>query len=60
MEFLTKVGIDSAAGYFGLVLLVIGGFLFLAGIGVISIQQVTVKRIDLETPWFCVQGSKGI
>ena len=44
MEFLSKLGINSTTGYFGLALLVIGGFLFLAGIGVISIQQVTVKK----------------
>jgi hypothetical protein len=44
MEFLNNLGINSTSGYFGVILLAIGGFMFLAGIGVITIQQVTVKQ----------------
>ena len=44
MEFLNKIGITTVSGFVGLALLAIGGFLFLAGIGVITIQQVTVKK----------------
>lgn len=44
MEFLSNLGITSLAGLFGLALLVIGGFMILAGVGIISIQQVTVKQ----------------
>jgi len=44
MEFLRTLGITSASGLFGLTSLVIGGFMILAGVGVISIQQVTVKQ----------------
>ncbi len=44
MEFLNALGISSTSGYIGITLLAIGGFLILAGVGVISIQQVTVKQ----------------
>jgi hypothetical protein len=44
MEFLNNLGINSTSGFFGVVLLAIGGFMFLAGIGIITIQQVTVKQ----------------
>jgi len=44
MEFLGDLGITSLWGLFGLALLVIGGFMILAGVGIISIQQVTVKQ----------------
>jgi len=44
MEFLSNLGITSPSGLFGLALLVIGGFMILAGLGIISIQQVTVKQ----------------
>jgi hypothetical protein len=36
MEFLNNLGINSTSGYFGVALLVVGGFMFLAGIGVIT------------------------
>ena len=44
MEFLNNLGIQSTAGLFGVALLAIGGFMFLAGIGIITIQQITVKQ----------------
>jgi len=44
MEFLSNLGITSPSGFWGLALLVIGGFMILAGVGIISIQQVTVKQ----------------
>jgi hypothetical protein len=44
MEFLRNLGITSLSSLFGLALLVIGGFMILAGVGIISIQQVTVKQ----------------
>lgn len=44
MEFLGDIGITSLLGLFGLALFVIGGFMILAGVGIISIQQVTVKQ----------------
>jgi hypothetical protein len=44
MELLRNLGITSLSGLFGLALLVIGGFMILAGVGIISIQQVTVKQ----------------
>jgi hypothetical protein len=44
MELLRNLGITSLSGFFGLALLVIGGFMILAGVGIISIQQVTVKQ----------------
>ena len=44
MDFLNNIGINSPSGYFGAVLLVIGGFMVLAGVGIISIQQVTIRQ----------------
>lgn len=44
MEFINSLGITSRSGYLGLALLVIGGFMILAGVGIISIQQITVKK----------------
>lgn len=44
MEFLNSLGITSPMGIFGAALVVIGGFMILAGAGIISIQQVTVKQ----------------
>lgn len=44
MELLRNLGITSLSGLFGLALLVVGGFMILAGVGIISIQQVTVKQ----------------
>ena len=38
MEFLNNLGINSTSGFFGLALLAFGGFMVLAGVGVISIQ----------------------
>jgi hypothetical protein len=44
MEFLNSLGINTTSGIIGSGLLVIGAFLILAGIGIISIQQITVKQ----------------
>jgi hypothetical protein len=44
MELLSNIGITSPSGFFGLALLVLGGFMILARVGIISIQQVTVKQ----------------
>lgn len=44
VEFLNSLGIDTALGFFGLALVAIGAFMILAGVGIISIQQVTVKQ----------------
>ena len=44
MDFLNNIPINSTGGFIGLALLVIGGFMVLAGVGIISIQQVTVKQ----------------
>jgi hypothetical protein len=44
VELLNTLGIDTALGFFGLVLAAIGAFMILAGVGIISIQQVTVKQ----------------
>jgi len=44
MEFLNNLGITSPLGFFGLAFLVIGGFMILAGVGIISIQQITIKQ----------------
>ncbi len=44
MDFLGNLTFDSIAGFIGLALLAIGGFMILAGVGIISIQQVTVKQ----------------
>lgn len=44
MDFLNNIPINSTGGFIGLALLVIGGFMVLAGVGIISIQQVTVRQ----------------
>jgi hypothetical protein len=44
MDFLSNLTFDSIGGFIGLALLAIGGFMILAGVGIISIQQVTVKQ----------------
>lgn len=44
MDFLNNIPINSTGGFIGLALLVIGGFMILAGVGIISIQQVTVRQ----------------
>lgn len=44
MDFLNNLGINSISGLFGLALFAIGGFIFLAGVGIISIEKVTVKQ----------------
>ena len=44
MGFLDSIGIESTLGSIGLVLVAIGGFMVLAGVGIISVQQVTVKQ----------------
>jgi len=44
MEFLNNLGINSTSGLIGVVLLAIGGFMVLAGVGIISIQQVTIRQ----------------
>lgn len=44
IDFLNNLGINSTSGFIGIVLLGIGGFMVLAGVGIISIQQVTVKQ----------------
>ncbi|TFH36397.1 MAG: hypothetical protein E4G99_05050 [Anaerolineales bacterium] len=44
MEFLNNLGINSASGLIGVVLVAIGGFMVLAGVGIISIQQVTIRQ----------------
>jgi hypothetical protein len=44
MEFLNNLGINSPLGFIGLGLLVIGGFMILAGFDIISIEKVTVKQ----------------
>lgn len=44
MDFLSSIPISSVSGFIGLALLALGGFMVLAGVGIISIQQVTVKQ----------------
>ena len=44
MDLLENLGISTTWGTIGFGLLVIGAFLILAGIGIISIQQITVKQ----------------
>jgi hypothetical protein len=44
MDLLGNLAFDSITGFIGLALLAIGGFMILAGVGIISIQQVTVKQ----------------
>ncbi len=44
MDFLNNIPINSTGGFIGLALLLIGGFMVLAGVGIISIQQVTVRQ----------------
>ncbi len=44
MDFLNNFSINSTSGFIGLALLVVGGFMILAGVGIISIQQVTVRQ----------------
>ncbi len=44
MDFLNNIPINSTLGFIGLALLVIGGFMILAGFDIISIERVTVKQ----------------
>jgi len=44
MDFLNNIPIDTTAGFIGLGLLVIGGFMILAGFDIINIEKVTVKQ----------------
>jgi hypothetical protein len=44
MEILAYLGIKSTIGVLGLTLLVIGGFMILAGTGIISIEKITIKK----------------
>jgi hypothetical protein len=39
-----NIPVNSITGYIGLALLALGGFMILAGLDIISVQQVTVKR----------------
>lgn len=44
MDFLNSIPIHSAAGFFGLGLLLFGGFMILAGFDIISIEKISVKQ----------------
>lgn len=44
MDFLNNIPLNTTSGFIGLALLAIGGFLVLAGFGIISIQQISVKQ----------------
>jgi hypothetical protein len=44
MDFLNNIPLNTTSGFIGLALLAIGAFMILAGLGIISIQQVTVKQ----------------
>lgn len=44
MEFINNLGITTTSGFLGLALFLVGAFMVLAGAGIISIQQITVKQ----------------
>lgn len=44
MDFLDNIPLNTTSGFIGLALLAIGGFMVLAGFGIITIQQISVKQ----------------